>query len=57
MKKSNKGFLQGEALKGIFESLIKNTTDGKFNSVFQLSNGVSSAILNITNDKEYINQR
>ena len=57
MKKSNKRFLQGEALKGIFESLIKNTTDGKFNSVFQLSNGVSSAILNITNDKEYINQR
>ena len=60
VKKSNKGFLQGETLKGIFDggaSLIKNTADGTFNSVSQLSSGVSSAILNITNDKEYINQR
>ena len=56
MKKSNKRFLQGEALKGIFDSIIKNTVDGIFNSVSQLSSGVSSAILNITNDKEYINQ-
>ena len=60
MKKSNKGFLQGETLKGIFDggaSLIKNTTDGTFNSVSQLSSWVSPAIVNITNDKEYINQR
>ena len=54
IKKSNEGitgFLDGTL------SLFKNSANGTLNSVSQMSSGVSSTLLKILNDKEYLNKR
>ena len=54
------GFEHGEVVQGVIKGgigLIKNTAGGTFNSVSQMSSGISSTLLNITNDKEYLNKR
>ena len=54
------GFQQGYVVQGVIKGgigLIKNTAGGTFNSVSQMSSGISSTLLNITNDKDYLKIR